>query len=72
MPETETIKIVVNGELRNAPSGLSLEQLLECLGIDGSRVAVELDRRIVRKPDWGSTMVTSGAELEVVQFVGGG
>jgi thiamine biosynthesis protein ThiS len=33
---------------------------------------VELDRRIVKQPRWGETVVTAGAEIEIVQFVGGG
>ncbi len=71
-PETESVEIVVNGERRPAPAGLSLNALLEWLGIDCSRVAVELDRRIVRKPEWESTIVSDGSQLEIVQFVGGG
>jgi sulfur carrier protein len=37
-----------------------------------SRVAVELDRAIVRKSDWDAVEVRDGAQLEVVWFVGGG
>lgn len=70
--ETRTIDIVVNGEPRRAPSDLRLEDLLRFLGVDPSRVAVELNRDIVRKPDWNSTTIGSGDRLEIVQFVGGG
>jgi len=33
---------------------------------------VELDRHIVRKAEWPATAVSAGAQLEIVQFVGGG
>ncbi len=46
--------------------------LLEFLAIDPGRVAVELNRSIVRKQDWSSAKVEDGAEIEVVWFVGGG
>jgi thiamine biosynthesis protein ThiS len=46
--------------------------LLESLGLDPARVAVELDRRIVKPHDWAATPVSGGARLEIVQFVGGG
>lgn len=74
MPASETnlIDIVVNGQPRRAPSGLALDQLLRHLGIDPSRVAVERNREIVRKPEWNSTTIHSGDQLEIVQFVGGG
>jgi thiamine biosynthesis protein ThiS len=35
-------------------------------------VAVELDRRIVKQPHWPETILRTGAQLEIVQFVGGG
>jgi thiamine biosynthesis protein ThiS len=66
------IAVSVNGERRQAPAGLNLRSLLVFLEIDVSRVAVELNRRIVRKTDWDSTAVEDGAALEIVEFVGGG
>ena len=72
MAETKEIEIVVNGETRRAPGGLDLGKLLGWLGIEPARVAVELNRAIVRKTDWDSTAIDEGAKLEIVQFVGGG
>jgi thiamine biosynthesis protein ThiS len=69
---TKDIQIVVNGQLRAAPPGQSLSELLAWLGIDRARVAVELNRSIVRRDDWEKTEVGEGATLEIVQFVGGG
>jgi len=70
--ETKTIQIVLNGEPRRVPEGLDVAHLLEFLAIDGTKVAVELNRSIVRKKDWSTTPIEDGAELEVVWFVGGG
>jgi sulfur carrier protein len=70
--ETKTIGIVLNGEPRRVPEGLNVTRLLEFLAIDASRVAVELNRSIVRKQDWSAAAIADGAELEVVWFVGGG
>ena len=72
MVETKDIQIVVNGQVRSAPEGRTLAQLLVILGADPELVAVELNRAIVRKPDWERTVVDPGAMLEIVQFVGGG
>ena len=66
------ITIVVNGQAHTVPEGLTVSGLLKHLGLDGGRIAVELDRRIVRKTEWESTPVAAGARLEIVQFVGGG
>ena len=69
---TRTIAIVVNGESRTVAKPDSLLGLLLALGVDPEKVAVELNREIVRRPDWPSSEVCDGALLEVVQFVGGG
>ena len=66
------ISIVLNGEARSAQEGQTILGLLRELGIDPARVAVELDRRIVKQPRWGETELRAGAQVEIVQFVGGG
>ena len=71
-PTTETIEIVLNGEPRNVPAGLNVRELLYALELQADRVAVEMQRQIVRQRDWDSTIVPAGAHLEVVMFVGGG
>jgi sulfur carrier protein len=68
----ELIEIVVNGERTLVPPNLSVRGLLDSLGIAADRVAVELNRSIVRKREWESTVVSGGSQIEVVQFVGGG
>ena len=66
------ISIVVNGESQTVPEGQTILGLLQQLKIDPERVAVELDRRIVKQPRWGETTLDAGAQIEIVQFVGGG
>jgi len=71
-PGTETIQIVVNGEDRTAPNGLTVQHLLAFLELDEERVAVEMNREILRRRSWRTTSVPAGASFEIVQFVGGG
>ncbi|MGA2724408.1 MAG: sulfur carrier protein ThiS [Bryobacteraceae bacterium] len=66
------IDIVVNGQPQSAPEGQTLLGLLDQLQLDPARVAVELDRRIIKQPQWAETILRPGAQLEIVQFVGGG
>jgi sulfur carrier protein len=68
----QSIQISVNGKTTEAPGALSVKELLAFLKIDPSRVAVELNRAIVHKQDWDSSMVNEGAQVEIVWFVGGG
>ncbi|MBS1858263.1 MAG: sulfur carrier protein ThiS [Acidobacteria bacterium] len=66
------IEIVVNGQSQNVPEGRTLLDLVRLLQLDPERVAIELDRKIVKRPEWTDTPVRPGARLEIVQFVGGG
>jgi thiamine biosynthesis protein ThiS len=67
-----SIEILINGESRVVPEGLSVESLLHFLKIDPSRVAVEHNREIVRKTAWANTPVNPKDQFEIVWFVGGG
>ncbi len=62
----------INGENRSVPPVDNLVELLAYLKIEQDRVAVELNRRIVRRKEWGTTPIREMDHLEIVQFVGGG
>jgi sulfur carrier protein len=66
------IEIVINGEASSTQEGQTVLGLLHQLRLDPARVAVELDRRILKQPKWSETKLSPGAQLEIVQFVGGG
>ncbi len=66
------IEVVINGETKSIPVGQTVLQLLQQLQLEPARVAVELDRRIVKQTRWSETPVEAGARIEIVQFVGGG
>lgn len=66
------ISVWVNDEQKQVPAGQSVGDLLDFLGVAADRVAIELDKSIVRKRDWQQTTVHSGARIEIVEFVGGG
>lgn len=66
------MRIVLNGEARDAPAGITVAELLAWLEIDARLVAVELNRTVVQRARYAETPVTENAEVEIVAFVGGG
>ena len=66
------IEIVVNGDVRRVPEGQTLSGLLKELELDPERVAIEMDRQIVKQARWSGMVLQAGARVEIVQFVGGG
>ena len=72
MAEADTIRVFVNGERRDIQAGQSVLAFLKSLQIAPDRVAVELNKSLVRKRDWPGEVIPDGARIEIVEFVGGG
>jgi thiamine biosynthesis protein ThiS len=65
------MQIQLNGEGKNI-SATTVLGLLESLGIDPKRVAVELNKEILPKPQYAEKTIADGDKIEIVHFVGGG
>ncbi|WP_333592733.1 sulfur carrier protein ThiS [Brevundimonas sp.] len=65
------MRIQVNGEPRDTRAE-TVSALVEELGLDIRKVAVERNLEIVPKSLHATTPVADGDRFEVVQFVGGG
>jgi thiamine biosynthesis protein ThiS len=66
------LALTINGEGRRMPGPATVQDLLDRLGLDARGIVVELNRRIVRRPEIGETALQDGDVLELVHFVGGG
>ncbi len=66
------MQITINGEIKKLEEEVNLDQLLELFSLPSHRVAVELNREVIRKKDWGKTRIRNEDRIEVVHFVGGG
>jgi sulfur carrier protein len=66
------LRIVVNGETREVPDQLTLSGLVNHLALAPERLAVELNREVVRRANWTQTPLAEGDRIEIVHFVGGG
>lgn len=72
LPYGEDVTIQLNGDSFDLPASLTVSQLLEQLNIDSRRVAVELNRVVLKRGAFEVTVVREGDEVEIVNFVGGG
>ncbi len=64
--------ITVNGEAKSVAEQINLTELLELLALPSERIAIELNREVVRKKDWADIKIKDADSIEVVHFVGGG
>tara|TARA_B100001939_G_scaffold201813_1_gene173429 strand:+ start:24360 stop:24572 length:213 start_codon:yes stop_codon:yes gene_type:complete len=66
------INIIINGDPHKVEANQDLYCLLENLGIDPSKVAVERNLEIVPRSTYQDVMIREGDKLEIVHFIGGG
>jgi thiamine biosynthesis protein ThiS len=66
------VRIKVNGEEREVPTGTTLDELVRLLALAPERLAVELNYEVVRRDRWTSLQLDDGDRVEIVHFVGGG
>ncbi|MBI4832254.1 MAG: sulfur carrier protein ThiS [Candidatus Lindowbacteria bacterium] len=66
------MQIHLNGKPYDSAQGMTVAQLLKNLGIEGNRVAVELNLNILPKDEYASCTLKESDQVEVVHFVGGG
>jgi thiamine biosynthesis protein ThiS len=66
------MKILLNGEIKEISDELNLSGLLRHFSLPSERIAIELNREVVRKKDWENIKIAEGDRLEVIHFVGGG
>jgi thiazole synthase len=68
---TESLNITLNGEPRRT-SAVSIAALVQEIGLDPAKVAVERNLEIVPRSTLADVMLIEGDVLEIVHFVGGG
>jgi len=66
------VNVIVNGESREVPSGLTVAELLRQLDISPRGVAVEVNLQIVPRNQHEQHRLSEGDRLEIVTLVGGG
>jgi thiamine biosynthesis protein ThiS len=65
------MQIKVNGDSRDIPDGETVRALVERYQLKPEKVAIELNRRLLRSEKY-DTLLSDGDEVEIVTFVGGG
>jgi thiamine biosynthesis protein ThiS len=65
------MRVTVNGEPRDLPDGETVRALIVRYQLAPEKVAVELNRRLLRGEKY-DTKLKQGDEVEIVTFVGGG
>ena len=66
------MEITLNGEKYTLEAGSNLVDLIEKLGLNMDKLAIERNLEIVPKSKFAMTIIEEGDKLEIVHFIGGG
>jgi len=66
------MELVINGKTEQLPDGLTASQLIEHLGLQNARLAMEVNREIVPRSSFDSHYFSAGDKIEIVRAIGGG
>jgi len=64
--------LTVNGESHDLPDGLTVEGLLERLGLSKAVCAAEVNKSLVPRSERADRTLQPGDTVEIVTLVGGG
>ncbi|SFV59100.1 hypothetical protein MNB_SM-7-192 [hydrothermal vent metagenome] len=66
------MQIIVNGEKREFHEGITLQELIKELKLEGKVMASARNMQIVKQDKWADTILEEGDKIELLDFVGGG
>jgi sulfur carrier protein len=64
--------VTVNGTPMDLPDGLTIEDLLQRLGVRREYMAVALNREVTPKAQYAISVLRHGDKVEIVRPMGGG
>ena len=72
MKKTKKIKINLNGRSLSLPIGTTVYKILKKIKAHPNKVAIELNREIIKKKNISKIHLKNRDKLEIVHFIGGG
>lgn len=66
------IAVAVNGEMQEFDAPLTVAELMQRLGVEPGKVAIERNLAIVPRSEHAHVLVDEGDRIEIVEFIGGG
>ena len=66
------MNLTINGEKRSFNEGITLQEVLKELSLEGKVMAAAVNMDIVKQDSWSNHKLENGDKLELLDFVGGG
>lgn len=72
LSRVKILEVVLNGEARAMVEETSVLSLLQEVGLNPDRVAIEINLQIIERSHYAGTFLREGDQVEIIGFVGGG
>ena len=66
------MELIINGKTEQLPDGINAAQLIEHLGLENERLAMEVNQEIVPRSTFETCILNAGDKIEIVRAIGGG
>lgn len=66
------LKLIVNGEERDVPAGVTARELVESFGLKPEVVVVERNEEVVKRDRLAHVVLAPGDRIEIIQMIAGG
>ena len=66
------MNVTINNQARTIDTTMTLSALLDEMGLDDKRIAIEYNRDILTREQFPTINLQDGDNIEIVNFVGGG
>ena len=72
MKKIKKIKINLNGRPLSVPNGTTIYNIIKKIKAQPNKIAIELNRKIIKKKNISKIHLKNKDNLEIVHFIGGG
>ena len=66
------MQVVINGQSQDLPNGATAADVVELLGLQGKRLAMEINEEILPRSEYPGHILHEGDNVEIVHAIGGG
>lgn len=66
------MEILINGKPVEVKEGITVDEIPAVTGIKAEGIAIAVENRVIRKPEWCSTKLNNGDRVTVIKAVCGG
>lgn len=71
-PRSTNMQIVLNGEIQQLRDNCSVQTVIEEMGLQDKRIAVEVNQEIIPRAKHDQHKLVEGDRIEIIHAVGGG